>query len=306
VDFGGSSAKVGLVDRRGGILAKETVPIDAREDFERIVEPVESCIEGLAKRHGDRGRLIAIGVGTPGFIEEGSGRIVGGCENIPALQGRSLPEHMGGALGVPVFADNDANCAAAGELAFGAGRRFSSFAFITLGTGIGGGLVFNKRIFRGARGFAAEIGHMSLDPSGLQCNCGSRGCLEQYASGPAIVALYQEKRKKRELPAPILSPKEIADRARGGDSLAVETFDETGRWIAQALGTLLNLLNLEACILGGGISQAGDVVLEPVRRHLPDFIWPIVGAGVSIIAAHLSNDAGILGAAAQALERLER
>ena len=305
VDFGGSSAKVGLVDRAGGILAKETVPINASEEFERIVVPVESRIQALAERHAAKGRLIAVGIGTPGFIEEGSGTIVGGCENIPALQGRSIQEHMGKAIGVPAFADNDANCAAAGELAFGAGRRFSNFSFVTLGTGVGGGLVLNRRLFRGARGFAAEIGHMCLDPNGLQCNCGSRGCLEQYASGPAIVRLYQEKRRKRELAAPALSPKQIADRAREGDRLACETFGETGRWIAQALGTLLNLLNLEACILGGGISEAGDIILEPVRSQLPDFIWPIVGAGVSIIAAQLLNEAGILGAAAQAMERLE-
>ena len=251
--------------------------------------------------------MIAVGIGTPGFIDKETGTVVGGCENIPALQGRSPSERIARSFGVPSFTDNDATCAAAGELSFGAGRTLGSFVLMTLGTGIGGGLVLDGRVFRGSRGFAAEIGHLCVDPNGLWCNCGSRGCLEQYASGPGMVRLHAERLAKRRMPVPIppYTPKDIVDMARAGDRLAMDTLEDSGRWISQAFGSILNILDLEACIVGGGISQAGEILLEPIRRHLPDFTWPIVREGVSILAAELKNDAGILGAAAQAIDRLE-
>ncbi len=300
VDFGGSSAKVGLVDREGTIRARQTVTIEAGAPFEEILAPVVKAIEAM--RAG--GKLVAVGVGTPGFTDS-DGVLVGGCENIPCLRGRAVGRFLGEALGVAGFADNDATVAAAGELLFGAGRGLRHFVLATVGTAIGGGLVLDGRVYRGARGFAAEVGHVCVDPAGLWCNCGSRGCLEQYASGSAISRVYAEKTAKRgERRA--LSPREVAERASAGDPLALDTFDEAGRWLAQGLGTILNVLNLQACIVGGGVSQAGEVLLGPLRRHLPDFCWPQVGEGVRVLAAGLRNEAGIAGAAAQAFERLER
>ena len=196
--------------------------------------------------------------------------------------------------------------AAAGELAFGAGRRYANFVLITVGTAIGGGLVLGGRVYRGSRGFAAEIGHLCVSPGGLWCNCGSRGCFEQYASGTAIARVYAEKLRKRGMPATEgLTPQAVVERARAGDCLAVDTLEEAGAWIAQAFGSILNILDLEACIVGGGVSQAGEMLLEPIRRRLPDHCWRQIGDGVKVVAAELRNDAGILGAAAQALERLE-
>ena len=308
VDFGGSSVKVGLVDRKGGIHARETIEIDPRASFEAILDPVVRSLRRLVGTIEKGGSLAAVGIGTPGFTDTVTGVLVGGCENIPRLRGNSIQAFLADALGVPGFADNDATVAAAGELLFGAGRKFRNFVLITLGTGIGGGFVLDGRVYRGARGFAAEIGHLCVDPNGVWCNCGSRGCLEQYASGPAMVRLYGEKARKRgaELPSRALTPKDLVDRASGGDALARDTIEESGRFIAQAFGTILNLLNLEACIVGGGISQAGEIVLEPIRRHIGDHCWPLIASGVQVVTAELLNDAGILGAAAQAFERLER
>ncbi|MBE3134377.1 MAG: ROK family protein [Acidobacteria bacterium] len=308
VDFGGSSVKVGLVDRKGGVHARETIQIDPRASFEAILDPVVRGLRRLVGTIGKGSSLAAVGIGTPGFTDTVTGVLVGGCENIPRLRGNSIQAFLADAMGVPGFADNDATVAAAGELLFGAGRKYRNFVLITLGTGIGGGFVLDGRVYRGARGFAAEIGHLCADPNGVWCNCGSRGCLEQYASGPAMVRLYTEKAKKRgaELPARALTPKDVVDRASGGDALARDTIEEAGRFLAQAFGTILNLLNLEACIVGGGISQAGEIVLEPIRRHLGDHCWPLIASGVQVVTAELLNDAGILGAAAQAFERLER
>jgi glucokinase len=308
VDFGGSSVKVGLVDRRGGIHARETIEIDPRASFEGILEPVVRGLRRLAAGIEKGSSLRAVGIGTPGFTDTVTGVLVGGCENIPRLRGNSIQGFLSDALGVPGFADNDATVAAAGELLFGAGRKYGNFVLVTLGTAIGGGLVLDGKVFRGARGFAAEIGHLCVDPNGVWCNCGSRGCLEQYASGTAMARLYTEKTLKRggDRAARPVTPKDVVDRATAGEAAARDTIEEAGRFLAQAFGTILNLLNLEACIVGGGVSRAGEILLEPVRRHLPDHCWPLIGQGVEVVTAQLLNDAGIVGAAAQAFERLER
>ena len=305
IDFGGTSAKIGLVESTGSIRARARVTMDPRESFEGIVEPVAEALRRLMAAEAPGERLVTIGIGTPGFIDKTEGMLLSGCNNIPSLQRRSVQQYLGAAFKVPAYAENDATSAAAGELAFGAGRSFSSFVLITVGTAIGGGLVLGGRVYRGWRGFAGEIGHMCVNRDGLWCNCGSRGCFEQYASGTAIARVYSEKLRKRgDDPGNSLTARDVVARARAGDALARDALEEAGIWIAQAFGTLLNVLDLEACIVGGGVSDAGEMLLEPVRRHLPDHCWPQVGNGVKVLAAELRNDAGILGAAAQALERL--
>lgn len=307
IDFGGTFAKIGLVERSGRIRARTQVAMDARESFEGIVRPVAETLRGLIAKEAPGDRLVTIGIGTPGFIDKTEGVLIGGCENIPALQKRSVQQYLGRTFDVPAFAENDATSAAAGELAFGAGRSLSSFVLITVGTAIGGGLVLDGKVYRGWRGFAGEIGHLCVNRDGLWCNCGSRGCLEQYASGTAILRVYTEKLRKRgENPVSSLTTRAVVDRASAGDTCARDTLEEAGMWIAQAFGSLLNVLDLEACIVGGGVSEAGEVLLEPIRRHLPDHCWPQIGNGVSVRIAELRNDAGILGAAAQAFERLTR
>ena len=306
IDFGGTSAKIGLVDRAGRILGRAHVTMDARESFEGIVDPVVRTLQDLIARDAKGGTVSTIGICTPGFIDKSDGSLIGGCNNIPSLQRRSVQQYMQGLFRIPAFAENDATSAAAGELAFGAGRRFSNFVLITVGTAIGGGLVFDRGVYRGWKGFAGEIGHICVSPNGLWCNCGSRGCFEQYASGSAILRVYGEKLRKRGIDCPeCRSPRDVVDRARAGDRLALDTLEEAGGWIAQAFGTLLNVLNLEACLVGGGVSEAGDILLQPIRRHLADHCWPQIGEGVEVLAAELRNDAGILGAAAQAFERLQ-
>ncbi|MGO9309914.1 MAG: ROK family protein [Spirochaetia bacterium] len=305
IDFGGTFAKIGLVERTGRIRSRTQVAMDPRESFEGIVAPVERTLRALIGKEGSGDSLAAIGIGTPGFIDKTEGILIGGCENIPSLQNRSVQDYLARAFGVPAYSENDATSAAAGELAFGAGRSFSSFVLITVGTAIGGGLVLNGRVYRGWRGFAGEIGHLCVNRDGLWCSCGSRGCLEQYASGTAMLRVYAEKLRKRgKDPGGSLSTRDVVDRAKAGDPFARDTMEEAGAWIAQAFGSLLNVLDVEACIVGGGVSEAGDVLLEPIRRHLPDHCWPQIGRDVSVRAAELRNDAGILGAAAQAYERL--
>jgi glucokinase len=306
IDLGGSSAKIGLVDREGRILARDRVPVDPNAGRHLIIDPIVQTVQRLAAALPEAGRLLAAGFGTPGFVD-GDGGVLTGCENLPGMQDTPVARLLGDALGVPAFVDNDATCAARAELRFGVGRQFPSFILATIGTGIGGGLVLEGRVWTGSRGFAGEIGHVCLDPEGPRCPCGSRGCLEQYASGPAILRLYRARSGGRGGPAAADladSPEEVARRAAGGDEAAAGAFDEAGRALAQAFGSVLNLLDLDACLLGGGVAAAGDVLLGPVRRHLPRFVYPLVGKGVTVAAASLGNDAGILGAGALALQRV--
>ena len=299
IDLGGTSAKLGLVDSAGRILARDRVPIDPAADAGRIIAPILHAVRGLLSRMASTDRLAAVGLGTPGFVDVATG-MLSGSENLPGMMETPIFRLLAEGLGVAAFVDNDANCAAEGELAFGAGRQFSSFLLATVGTGIGGGLVLGGRVWRGARGFAGEIGHMCLDPLGPWCPCGARGCLEQYAAGPAIVRLYQSKVGQRGPATPVESPEEVARRAAAGDELAREAFSEAARALAQAFGSVLDLLNLDACLVGGGVAAAGDILLEPLRRHLPDFVYPLVGERVTVTPAALGNDAGLLGAAALA------
>jgi glucokinase len=309
VDFGGTAAKIGVVDERGTLLRRSRLEIDPAQSYEEIFSAVSAQIQQMSE--AEAVPLAAIGIGAPGFIDRREGRVLQGSENLPAFKERSLVTYLASAHDIPVFADNDGNCAAAGELKFGVGQEYSHFVMITLGAGVGGAIVIDGRVHRGSRGLAGELGHICLDPNGPWCSCGSRGCLEQYASAPAIVACYAQKRAKRSEafrrdPQLLkLTPKEVFQRAGSGDVAAEEVIQETARRIAQAFGTLVNLMDIQACIIGGGVSAAGEELVEPVRRYLPDFAWPLPLSGVQVHAAGLQNDAGILGAAAQAWERLE-
>lgn len=308
VDIGGTSVKIGVVTSEGKLLKKDIIEINPKAEYEEIITPVKDWIQLFLKNEFKRS-INAIGIGTPGFIDKRTGVLVSGSENVPMLKKHATAKLLEDFTGIPAYQDNDGTCATAGELMFGKGQKYKDFVMITLGTGIGGGLVLNGKIYRGSKGFAAEIGHMCLDPNGSWCNCGSRGCFEQYASGPAIVKNYTNKLIKRGIEInENITAKYIFDNAYTNKKIlgeiAREVIEETGLKIAQAFGTLLNILNLEAFIIGGGISKSGELLLPSIKRHLFDFVWPELGKDVAIMIAGLQNDAGIMGAAAMAYERL--
>ena len=301
VDVGGTQTKIGLVESGGGIVAQTRIQPDPRGPFEALAEAIAAALQLLHRQAG--GRLASIGIGNPGFTDRRTGVTVGGAPNVPCLHGNSLSAFLGSRFGVPARADNDGTCAAAGELAWGAGRGAPNFLLITLGTGIGGGLVLDGRVVRGARGFAGEVGHFCVQPGGHDCVCGGHGCFEQYASAGAILKLYQERRRRRGLPLdPDMSADGVLATAAGGDGLAEQTVNEAARAIAQVFGSVTNLLNLDACIVGGGLSLAGDLLLARVRASVHDYAWPLFAKDLRILPAQLRNDAGLLGAAALAWE----
>ena len=323
VDFGGTAAKIGIVDEQGKLFGTEHQDILPSQSYEDIFGIVAHYIRRRCRELDVN--VTAIGVGSPGFIDRTEGRVLQGSENLPVFKNRSLVNYLREDFMLPVFADNDANCAAAGELMFGIGVGYDSFVMITLGAGVGGALVLDGRVFRGTRGLAGEIGHLCLDAQGPFCSCGSRGCLEQYVSTWAIERSDREKVAKRAGAAstgtrPVkasggssgrkpgnqpITAETVFGRAKAGDPLAVEVVRETAEHIARAFGSLVNIFNPQACIIGGGISAAGKALLEPVQERIADFAWPLPLQDVKIQIAALQNDAGVLGAAAQCLERLE-
>ena len=298
IDIGGTAIKIGLISEEGAVLSKTSIPYDPRKSFEGFVESV--CLSLQSLLSSARVELKAIGISTPGYADPTTGILIDGANNVPALQGHSLPGALGRLLGLPAFIDNDGTCAATGELLYGAGRDFQSFVLITLGTGIGGGVVINRKPVTGRDGQPPEIGAICLDPDGPVNYSGVPGTFERLASASGLIDLYWSLVGNA---ATQVTPRDIFRLAAEGNESARLAIDGVGRYIAQAFGIMINLLNLEACIIGGGISEAGQPLLDAVRKRLPSFTWPNLYRKSQVLLAQLGNDAGLIGAAAMASRR---
>jgi len=299
LDFGGTAIKIGLIAADGTVMSKSELAFDPKKSFKDLVDSVSDAVQTL--QTSARIKLTAVGISTPGYARPDSGVLIDGTHNVPALKGQSLPAALGDRLRLPAFIDNDGTCAAIGELWFGAGRRFSNFVLITVGTGIGGGVVVDRRVVTGRDGLPPEIGAICLEPAGAVNYSGIPGTFEQLACASGIVEIYCSESNR---PSIGITAREVFDRAAAGDTAAAATVDRVARYIAQAFGIMINLLNLDACIIGGGISKAGNPLLEAVRRHLPAFTWPMLYRNAQVLLARLGNDTGMIGAATMASQRL--
>jgi glucokinase len=301
IDIGGTAIKMGIVSLEGIILAKKSLPFDPTIPFPELINTVSSSLKDLATSSATP--VVALGIATPGFADPATGILIDGTQNVSALKGRSLPKEFSERFRVPSFIDNDGTCAALGELRFGAGRNFRNFVVVTLGTGIGGGIVVNREVVTGAKGTPPEIGAICLDPKGSVNYSGIPGTFEQLACASGIEDLYRQLSRRKDAR---VNPRDIFRLAAEGEPAARATLDQVGRYLAQAFGIMINLLNLEACIVGGGISAAGEPLVEAVRRYLPSFTWPNLLRNARVLLAELGNDAGIVGAAAMAIQRMSR
>ncbi|HEX6230717.1 MAG TPA: ROK family glucokinase [Actinomycetota bacterium] len=306
IDVGGTKINALRVARDGRIVDRADAPTPA-EDQEATLATMIELARGLASDG-----ILAIGVGAAGVVDAQSGVL----HFAPNLAWRNLPiaERMRGALGLPCQVDNDANVAAYGEFRFGAGRGYRHLLLVTVGTGIGGGIVSSGRLFRGAHGFAAEIGHIIVEPGGPLCGCGNRGCWEQVAGGRAIDRLGREAAHLSEGSALRLlaggDPERVTGRhvtqaARQGDATALGILSEVGRRLGEGIAGLVNVLDPQVVVVGGGAIAAGDLLLEPARAAFVDAVEaPAYRPQVPIVAARLGNDAGAVGAATLALEEM--
>ncbi|WP_136526473.1 ROK family protein [Geomonas ferrireducens] len=290
IDIGGTNLRLALVDQEGRVLARNEEATLPAAGLPFLLSRLEFALEGLRETARSAGmEVVAVGAGVPGLV--GRDGVVRASVNIPALEEVRLGEEIEKTVGLPVLLVNDANACAVAEHRFGAGRGCSSLLVVTLGTGIGAGLILDGRLWTGADGAAGELGHVPVEPLGRPCGCGARGCLEQYASATAISGGSGD-------------AEAVAAMARGGDAGSLTLFAEAGRYLGIAAAGVVNLLNLEAVILAGGVSGSFELLEPSLRRELSARSIAVPGARVRILKGSLGNDAGVLGAAALACSSL--
>lgn len=306
IDVGGTNVKIALVDKSGKIIYSNSVPTYAKMGYEYTVNNIKQAIKDLMKETNTTSKDIdGIGFDFPGQVDYKTG-VVKLAPNIPGWVNVPIAQMIEEEFHIPTRIDNDVRCAALGEMKFGAGQGCENFVCITVGTGIGSGLVVNGQLVRGASNAAGEIGHIKLQmKDGLICGCGDTGCLEAYASGPSIVAMAQDyikggkSTKFREMAAAEggeITPYMVAKAAEAGDPVAKRIFAIVGEYIGIGLTSVINLLNPEKVIIGGGVAEAGDLLLDPIRKTIKERAMVVAGSAVEIVPAQLGNSAGVIGA----------
>jgi glucokinase len=300
VDVGGTKIAAGVVSPEGRLLNEVRYPtVNVRE---RLLSTIVETIMEVKRGYKVGGVCLAV----PGFILTRENKVLSAA-NLEAIEGISLKEELGGRTGLRVTVENDANAAAWGEFRFGAGRDVEDLILVTLGTGVGGGVISRGVLLRGARGTGGELGHITVQPAGPRCGCGNRGCLEALASGTAIARRAQK--AATEQPDSLLGRlaeeraplgEDVLDLARKGDEAAVKVLREAGTWLGIGLATFVNIFDPEVIAIGGGASAAGDLVLEPARRELRLRSHSPSRDLVEIREATLGAKSGMLGAAALA------
>jgi len=290
-DIGGTAIKYGLVDRDGRLVHRGKVR--SPETIEGMLAVLEAAWTTLKRKAP--GPIRTCGFGIAGFYGIRERKILQ-SPNYPSLNGYPLVQAVHKFIDVPIRAGNDANMAAFGEFKHGAGQGVRSLVLLTVGTGIGAGLVLDGKLWQGEGGFAGEIGHITVNPEGRACACGGRGCLETEASAPRLVRDFQALTGRTD----VTESKEVYLLARAGDRAALESFRKLAYWLGIGLGVVINLLNPEKILLSGGVVSAGKVLLGPVVEEARRRSNPLSFAGCRIEKAALGNDAGLVGAAAWA------
>ncbi len=314
IDLGGTNIKAALVNViTGEITGTTSVPTQAHEGHDAVIQRMADLAHDIITKTGkQKSDIGGIGVGLPGLLDLEHGLTL----FLPNLHGqwRSVPvrQELSEKAGLPVALINDARAATMGEWKFGAGRGVESCALYTLGTGIGGGLILNGELYLGIGGAAGELGHISVDLNGPRCNCGSRGCIEAMASGPAIAAAAMKAvvqgattritaMCKDDLN--LITPELVCQAALAGDVVAREIYDTAGAAIGYGIANIVVALTPRRIIIGGGVAAAGDLILEPIRRTVKERVKLADADAYEIIPATLGNNAGLMGAAVWAQQQ---
>ncbi|MFB3881196.1 MAG: ROK family protein [Armatimonadota bacterium] len=306
LDIGGTKLAAGVVTAAGEVLSEVSGATDPSSTPSDVTEALLDLGNRSAAAAGARvGELEAVGISFGGPVDHGKGVVIT-CHHLAGWEGVPLREIVSGRMGLPAAMDNDANAAALGEAVFGAGRGCSDLIYITVSTGIGAGLVVGGKVHRGANSMAGELGHTHLVPYGPKCTCGRLGCLESVAAGWAIVreaaaALDMGAESAlRSVPRGELSAKHVMEMAQT-DALAARVVARAGEHLGLGIARAVNLLNPEVVAIGGGISQAGEVLMGPVRRGFARYVMPELAEGMRLTTSELAPRWGLLGAAALAV-----
>ena len=305
VDLGGTTVKIALFDETGLMLSKWEIPTVTANGGSRILPDIAASIaQFIDQKAIPHDLIIGVGIGVPGPVS--SKGVVNKCINL-GWGVFNIAEELSALVGFPVKAGNDANVAALGEYWKGGGKGCDNMVFVTLGTGVGGGIVVEGKLLHGAHGSGAEIGHMVLNrDETVPCNCGKYGCVEQYCSATGIVSLANKAlAASDEVTAlrtnDVLTCKHIFDSAKSGDELALRVLDQFYRYMGEFLGNLCDVIDPDAVVLGGGVSKAGQVLLDGVRPYFDQYVFH-AARGARFALASLGNDAGAYGAFKLALD----
>lgn len=300
VDIGGTTVKIGLFDKDGCVLDKWEIPtIKDNEGASILPDVAESILAKMQEKGIDTDDVKGVGVGVPGAIDN-DGLLVGGAVNL-GWGVFNVNKVLNGYLNMPVKSANDANAAAFGEMWQGGGKGYTDMVAVTLGTGVGGGIIVDGKILTGATGAAGEIGHIHIEDNEPEsCNCKKCGCLEQYTSATGIVRLAKRRLAKDEAPSVLrdgtLSAKSVFDAVKAGDAVAIEIAEQFGCYLGKGLAAVAGVVNPEIFVIGGGVSKAGEILLEYIEPNFRKYAFtPCRDAKFAL--ATLGNDAGIYGAA---------
>jgi glucokinase len=307
-DLGGTNLRSATVDENGRIHFRLKQNTPQADEAEAIVRALVIAVrEGKAQSEALGSHLSAVSVVVPGSVNVEKGVVVK-APNLPCLNGFHLTEALSSELNLPAIIENDANAAAVGEMWQGAGKGQRTIVCVTLGTGVGGGIILDGKLWRGVNDSAAEIGHMCVDPfGGVACQCGSRGCLEVYASATAIVRMAREAGPRHPNSRLISQEKLTAEKiywaGMKGDELALEAFRRMGVFLGIGLANLINILNPEMIVIGGGVVSAWELFAQHMQREIAERAFPVPAMEVKVVPGECGDDAGLLGAAHQAFNR---
>ena len=299
VDLGGTNLRIAAVDTTGKVLEKISTDAEVARGRDYVLDEMCNRVRTVAGKFGGDGRLTGIGIGVPGIIDRQTG-LVHESPNLPGWRDYPVRDEIERRLRTNVILENDANAAALGEKWLGAGSQVSDMCMLTLGTGVGGGLVLDGKIWHGMTGMAGELGHTTVDPDGIKCGCGNRGCLEQYASATAVKRMALESISRGEAPElakatdrdPELSSKAIYQMAAQGDEPARQIFRTVGQSLGIALANLINVFNLPMYVIGGGVANAWDAfapaMLDEIQKR--SFVYTATAPSRNAVQIEKSND----------------
>jgi glucokinase len=310
IDIGGQTTKCGIVDARGTVLSQTVIRSDNHTDVKDFIADLAEALNHIIAEAKAEGQIRGIGVGAPngnyytGTIEGAVNLVWGGTKTIPFA--KMLSEQMNG---IPVSLTNDANAAAMGEMTYGAARGMKNFIMITLGTGVGSGIVIDGNVVYGHDGFAGELGHTcAVRHNGRQCNCGKTGCLEAYTSAMGVARTAREWLEMSDEPSVLrsldkITSKDVYEAAKEGDKLALKIFDFTGRILGESFADFIAFSAPEAIVLFGGLARAKEFLTEPIQKAMDDNVLSLWKGKVKLVFSQLKeSDAAILGASALAWE----
>lgn len=294
IDIGGTKISLVLGTEKGKVLARREIPTGTGRRTSRCIKELAANLRALILKSGiSPKKILGIGVGCPGAVDSSKDKLPR-SPNLPGWAGIPFKRILGKATGLPVSVANDANAAALGESIFGTGRTAKDLIYITVSTGIGGGIIINGRLYEGVGSVAGEIGHISIVPEGKKCACGKRGCLEAYASGTAIAKVYRDAKKKN-----VRGAKEVGLAAREGDRLAIQSYRQAAYYLGIGIANLMNILNPEKIVIGGGVlKSAPKIFWQDMIKSAKQHAWPEAFSTTRIVRSQLRGQVGDLGALA--------